>query len=93
MCIATCERQRDKESNFTSHRRLHSSLHHARQQLQALGVLSQARGKGGQRVCMATQVLKGNTLSEVCLQQKTKADISVSIALSIHIQANIRHTA
>lgn len=46
---------------------LHGGLHHADEQLQTLGVLSETGGEGGQSICMPAQVLEGNTLSEVCL--------------------------
>lgn len=52
----------------TSHGRLHGSFHHPHQELEAFGVLSQPRCKGGQGICVASQVLEGNTLSEVCLE-------------------------
>lgn len=55
---------------FTSQWRLHGGLHHAHQQLQTLGVLSQTGGEGGQSIGMASKVLKGNTLSEVCLEEE-----------------------
>lgn len=53
---------------LTSHRRLHGGFHHPHKELQALGVLRQARGKRCQGIGMAAQVLEGNTLSEVGLQ-------------------------
>lgn len=64
--------------SHTSHRGLHGGLHHAHQQLQALGVLRQPGGEGSQGVGMAAQVLKGNTLSEVCLQGQRKQEVRLA---------------
>lgn len=55
---------------LTSHGRLHGSLDHADQKLKALGILRQPRRKRGQRIRMASQVLQGHALSEVCLQEQ-----------------------
>lgn len=55
---------------LTSHGRLHGGLDHADQKLQAFGILRQPRRKRCQCICMASQVLKGYALSEVCLQKQ-----------------------
>lgn len=55
---------------LTSHGRLHGGLDHANQKLQAFGILRQPRCKCCQCICMASQVLKGYALSEVCLQKQ-----------------------
>ena len=48
----------------------HSSLHHANKQLEAFGVLCEARGECCQSVGMTTKVLQGNPLTKVSLQRK-----------------------
>lgn len=54
----------------TSEGRLHGGLHHAHQQLQALGVLGEAGGERRQGVGMTTQVLQGDPLAEVGLREE-----------------------
>lgn len=71
---------------LTSHGRLHGSLHHADQELQALGILRQPRGKGGQSIRVASQVLQGHALTEVCLQGQRRQQRP---SLSHHTQAQI----
>lgn len=57
----------------TSERGLHRRLHHPHQQLEALGVLCEARGERRKGVGMATQVLQGDPLTKISLQGERKA--------------------
>jgi hypothetical protein len=61
---------------LTSHGRFHGCFYHPHQKLETLGVLGQARRKGCQGIGVTSQVLEGDTLSEVCLERKGRCTLS-----------------
>lgn len=63
---------------LTSHGRFHGGLDHANQKLKTLGILSQSWRKRCQCICMTSKILKGHTLSEVCLKSQRKEEIPIT---------------
>lgn len=68
---------------LTSHGRFHGGLDHANQKLKTLGILSQSWRKCCQCIRMTPEILKGYTLSEVCLESQREEEMPITSLVEV----------